>query len=152
MIATATSVRLLLALTLLVYGFVVSMSVRLTPRALAISLVGLAPFAVWLVAPSLLEVGDLPLSLAIRRPALLAGAAAVGLRYAAVRSQNRPLAQQRVLNAVSSVVLLVGLAVGSANWLASAPALLPLAALWRLTPSGASADEARERPPHQQDR
>lgn len=152
MIATATSVRLLLALTLLVYGFLVAMSNRPGSRAIAVSLVGLAPLAVWVVAPQLMETGALGIPLAVRRPALLAGAVAIGLRYAAVRSQNRPARQRRALTAVSLIVLFAGLVVGSGNWLASAPALLPLAALWRVTPSEASAREAREQPPHQQDR
>lgn len=152
MIATATSVRLLLALTLLVYGFLVAMSDRPASRAIAVSLVGLAPFAVWVIAPHLMEAGALEMPLVVRRPALLAGAVAIGLRYAAVRSQNRSAGQRRALTAVSLILLFAGLLMASGNWLASAPALLPLAALWRVTPSEASAREAREQPPRQQDR
>lgn len=142
MIDIATSVRLLLALVVLVYGYLVAMG---SPgrRRLVLAAVGIVPFFVWIVAPGALSMGEMGVALGVRRIALLASAAAVALRYASVRSRERSHAARRAMSVVASALLLASLAVGSSNWLVAAAAVVTAFAAAPVSPSGASSHEGR---------
>ncbi|MFW5685832.1 MAG: hypothetical protein ACOC0O_04180 [Spirochaetota bacterium] len=143
MIETATSVRLMLGLIVLVYGFLIAWSRHVTLRAGVVAAAGALPLVAWVLAPDLLGTGAFDLAINVRRAALIAGAAAIGLRYASFRTEGRSPAARAALDAASLVLLLASLAVGSANWLAAAPVVLSALAVWSLSPSEGSDDEAR---------
>lgn len=151
MVDLAASVRLLLGLVILVYAALVVLTEPRVTRRIVLASVGVVPFLVWLISPGLLAFGDLELALQTRRVSLLAGAAAVAIRYTAMRSRGRSTAARRVLAAVSALMLLAAIAFGTANWLVAAPALVTAVASGLLTPSAASSDGDRPQRPHRQD-
>ena len=147
MIELATSIRLLTGLVVLVYGYTVVLGERPHARKLLIAVVGLIPFFVWVLAPTLLETGRIALTIDVRRYSPLAGAAAVALRYVSVRGGNHPDRKRHALAVASGVALLATIAVASANWLVCGAALVSviaatsMAASNRITASGESSDE-----------
>ncbi len=145
MIDPATSVRLLLALVVLVYGYLVAMSAPLRPRRTTLALVGIVPFFVWIVVPGVLSIGELAVPLGARRVSLLVAAAAVALRYTSIRARERSRSARSAMGAVGSGLLLVALAIGTGNWLVAAAGLVSAVAASPVSFSAASSDE--DRPP-----
>ncbi|MFW5742663.1 MAG: hypothetical protein ACOC2D_05240 [Spirochaetota bacterium] len=143
MIDPATSVRLLLALVVLLYGYLVALSAPRHTRRLVLAFVGVVPFFVWILAPGALSVGEVGIPLVVRRVSLLAGGAAVALRYASLRARDRSDAARSALGAVGSGLLLVSLAVGSSNWLVTAAGVVSAFAAAPVSPSATSSGEAR---------
>jgi len=143
MIDLATSIRLLLALVVLVYGYLVAMSAPRRTRRLVLAVVGVVPFFVWIVAPGALSIGEVGIPLGVRRVSLLAAGAAVALRYASLRARDRSDAARSALAAVGSGLLLASLAVGSSNWLVAAAGVVSAFAAAPVSPSAASSGEAR---------
>ncbi len=142
MVAPLTSLKLFLTLVLIVYGYLVSLATPLPRSRLAAALAGVVPFAVWLIAPDLLEVGSIDISMTVRRLSLLVGAAAVALRYACVRSGDRTRGSWRLLARVSAGCLCAAVGLGTANWLATAAFAVSAVAVSRIIPSEESADAA----------
>ena len=140
MVAPLTSLTLLLALVLLVYGYLVSMATPMSRSRLGAALAGIGPFAVWFIVPDLLEVGSIDISMTLRRLSLLVGAAAVALRYVSLRSGARSRGSSLSIVRASAVCLCVAVVIGTANWLVSAAFAVSAVAVSGVTASEASAD------------
>lgn len=147
----ATSLRLLLGLIVVVYCLLVVVSEPRPTRRILLAAVGIVPFVVWLAAPETLSVGAIDITLRIRRASLVAGAAAVGLRYATVRAAERTVQTRRIFAAASAVLLVGMLVAGTANWLVAAAALVTAVGTGILIPSEASSDADRQPPPGRPD-
>lgn len=117
MLNPETTVRLLLMLIVLVYGYLVALGGVRAPSRIALAAVGLLPLAAWLLVPTLLDAGTMTITIEPRRLVLMAGGAAVALRYAALRSRERSHRSRLVFAAVSAALLLVAVTVAAANWL-----------------------------------
>ena len=146
MIDLSTSVRLLLGLIVVVYSFLIVVSESRVSRRVVLAAVGIVPFLVWLVVPAALAIGEIDMALGIRRVSLLAGAAAVGLRYATMRARDRSEGMRRGFAIAGGALLLATLLVGTANWLVGAAGLVTAVATGFSTPSGESSDGARQQP------
>lgn len=149
MVDLATSVRLLLALVVLVYGYLVAMSTPRSPRRIVLAVVGIVPFFVWIVAPTALSMGEMGIPLGVRRASLLAAAAAVALRYTSIRARERSRAARSVLGAVGSGLLLVSLTIGTGNWLVAVGGVVSAFAAAPISPSATSSGEGRPPRPDQ---
>ncbi len=141
MIDPATAVRLLIGLVVVVYGYLIALGSIPGGRRLAVAVVGLVPLVLWIAAPSLLGAGDVALPTEIRRLALLPGAMAVALRYAAVRAQDRHEKQRAILASAAGVLLLAAIGFATANWLVTVSAAVSLAATARISFSEGSSGE-----------
>lgn len=151
MIDPATGVRLLIGLVVLVYGYLIALGSRPGRQLLVIALIGVAPLFLWIAGPGLLEAGEMPVPVEIRRLGLLSGATAVALRYAAVRARERSQRQRGVLAAAAGVLVLAAIGVTTANWLVTVAAAVSLAATARINLSGASSGEDPSPPRHRGD-
>jgi hypothetical protein len=147
MIDSATGVRLLIGLVVVVYGYLIALGSKPGRQALVIALIGVAPLFLWIIVPTVLDAGEIPVPVEIRRLGLLSGAIAVALRYGAVRARERSLRQRSVLAVAAGVLVLAAIGVTTANWLVTVAAAVSLAATARISPSGASSGEGPS--PHQ---
>ncbi len=143
MIPPLTSLKILLTLVLLVYGYLISLASPVSVTTLGAALAGTLPFVVWLLAPDLLEAGDLSITMVIRRGSLIAGAAAVALRYATVRSHDRSRRSSPLLRFSSAILLFATVGIGTANWLVAGAFAVSAVAVARVIPPEASVREGR---------
>lgn len=152
MIDPATAVRLLIGLVVIVYGYLIALGSPPGGQRVIVALAGLVPLFLWIVVPPLLDAGDIGVPTEIRRLALLPGAIAVALRYAAVRAQDRSQKQRTVLAAAAGVLVLAAIGFATANWLVTIAAAISLAATARINPSAASSGEGPSPRRHREDR
>ena len=92
-------------------------------RVILFSIVGAIPLAAWTIWPELFEVATVAVSLLIRRAGLVAGAAALLIRYQSARAHHKEdhgKDTQRVSigwRYAALALLLLAVALGTANWL-----------------------------------
>ena len=151
MIDPATGVRLLIGLVVVVYGYLIALGSKPVGQRVVIALIGVAPLFLWIAVPALLEAGEMPVPVEIRRLGLLSGAMAVALRYAAVRARERSQQQRGVLAVAAGVLVLAAIGVTTSNWLVTVAAAVSLAATARINPSGASSGEGPSPHRHRED-
>ena len=144
MIPLETSLRLFLVLILAVYGYLVGLAKPAWDLRVGAAVVGLVPFVVWLAAPGAVEAGDVAIGITVRRVSLVAGAVAVGLRYASVRAHDRPQRTMSTFAAASAALLFATVGVGSSNWLVTAAFAVTAIAVGGISSSGASGHAARK--------
>ena len=147
----ATSVALLLGVSVVLYFILTVVFTRITTRTYLLAAAGLVPLLVWVIAPYAVSAGDLGVSLAVRRPALLLMAGAVGLRYVAIRT-DRSDRIRSVAGTSSAGLFWLGAAIAASNWIVALGALVSAAAFVRARPrtrdevtSAASAGVVRRR-------
>ena len=145
MIPLSTSVRLLLGLTVLVYAYLVSIGRTVRGTRLVVAVAGLVPVFAWIAAPGLLEAGDLPIGMQLRRLSLVVGGLGIVAGYAAIRAREMSDRTRAAVGAAGTVLLVTAVVGASANWLAGAAAAVSAAAVARISPSEASSRGDHER-------
>ncbi|MFW6212503.1 MAG: hypothetical protein ACOC8L_06355 [Spirochaetota bacterium] len=153
MIELETSIRLMIGLATALFAVVTVLFSRVSSTHAAIGAVGLAPLLVWIAAPEFLAVAQLEVPLYWARPAVLLVGAAIVFRYLATRSGGARRGARRGLGVASGVLLWVGAAVTTGNWIVAVSVILPAIVAAVVIPaagpptSEASSREDRE-PPH----
>lgn len=93
-----------------------------SPHALLFGIVGGVPLAVWAIWPTIFEVAAVGATAWIRRAGLLAGSAALLIRYQSARARHKDHRERDSQWSVgwryaALVLLLTAVALGSANWM-----------------------------------